>query len=807
MSAYKGLGDLIGGGGESRLDDMEPVAFDDSGLEGDIEIIENDDGTVTVMETGETERECEEIPEDLAFDANLAPYLSEQELADIGASVCRDVERDIEANAEWRATFNDGLKFLGFKPDDRDWLFKGASGAWDTKLLEAMIRFHAEIFGELFPADGPMRTKIIGIDNETLQAQASRVESWGNYYLTRVAREYYDDSEQMLNYVLLAGSAFRKVYICPILNRPVSKYITPNQCAMPYSATGIWDTPRFTHICDDLQPRDLKLMQLSGYYLDVMVSRDTDRDDDKDELDKVSGMSDTEDSTEGPYTVYETLCDYDLPRFEHLDEDGEPTGLPLPYTITVAPDGTVLRIQRAWDEEKASVDGLYVRKLNIAHYKFMPGFGPFGIGLIHCLGGSAEFRTKIKRMLHDGGVFANFPPTIRVKGMRMEHNTAGIAPGSNIEMDTGGIPINQAIQQLSVKEPSMMLKALYDDEASGADRLIGNMDISVGDGRQDAPVGTTMALLAAAKKPQTGVMKRLHRALTHELEMICALFGRWLPEAPYPYQVWGDQRTVMAADFNSGINPIPVSDPNMMSQTERMMRGEMITRLVGQLPPNAPPHVIEAARRMLVLMGVDQPEKLLPPGEAQAAPTDPVTENMNAAQGKPLQAFIEQNHDAHIAVHTPMSQASPALQAHITEHMAMKYKVAVENMLGFAFPAEGSGPQPADVQERIAMLAAQATEAYMAKMKAQEPPPPPSVEEVMVMDVEQKREKEKLRHEAAMAKFTQEDEMAALKYDNAAAERAVKMNIARMKTTASLVTDEEKLKSAARAEPKTPPVV
>lgn len=800
MSTFRNLGDMMGGADPISDDGEFIVAAHDEAPMGDI--VENEDGSITIMDSAPRDG-ATPIPTDLPFDANLAEYLTDDELADIGASVTTDVRQDIEANQEWRDTFNDGLKLLGFKPADRDWLFKGASGAWDTKLLEAMIRFHAEIFGELFPADGPMRTKIVGVDNETLAAQASRVESFGNYYLTRMAREYYDDSEQMLNYILLAGSAFRKVYICPILGRPVCKYITPNQVAMPYSATGIWDTPRFTHICDDLQPRDLKLMQMNGYYRDVEISRDTNPDDDnREQIDEVSGMTDTEYSDKGPYTVYETFLDYDLPRFEHIDpKTGEPSGLPLPYMMTVSPDGTVLRIQRAWDEAREKADGLYVRKVNVAHYKFMPGFGPFGIGLIHCLGGSAEFRTKIKRMLHDGGVFANFPPTIRVKGMRMEHNTAGIAPGSNIEMDTGGIPINQAIQQLSVKEPSLMLKALYDDEAGSADRLIGNMDISVGDGRQDAPVGTTMALLAAAKKPQTGVMKRLHRALTHELELLCELFGVWLPDTPYPYQVWGDQRSIMSVDFRSGINPIPVSDPNMMSQTERVMRGELLLKMAGQIPPDAPPYVVEAARRMLVLIGVDQPEKLLPNPAAVPMPLDPVTENMNVSQGKPLQAFIQQNHDAHIAVHTPMAQGNPAMMAHITEHMAMKYKLAVENALGFALPPE-SQPTTPEIQERVAMLAAKATEQYMAQQKAQQPPAPPSVEEIMAMDVQQKREKEQMRHDTEMAKFDQEDQMATLKYDNAAAERAIKLDISRMKTSAGLVTEEARLKAAKDSAPK-----
>ena len=788
MSSFTSISDMIGGALPNAPAVPDTAVDLPEFLQGEIEPL--DDGGVLIYEKVETGGDAP-IPEDLPFDANLAEYISEDELAKIGSDIIEKVKQDYESNREWRDTFNGGLKYLGFKPENRDWVFKGAAGSWDTKLTEAMIRFHAEIFSELFPADGPMKTKIIGQDNEQLRLQADRVANWSNYYLTRVAKEYYDDSDVMLNYVLLAGSAFRKAYICPILRRPVMKYITPNQVAIPYAATGIHDAPRFTHICDDLSERDLKIMQINGYYLDVDVSKTKLDEINTDDEDEVIGADDTRSQEDEPYTVCETMIDLDLKRFEHVDEEGEETGLPLPYKVSVAADGTVLRIERNWDEQKGANDGLYIKKLNIAHYKFMPGFGALGIGLIHCLLSSIDTRTKIKRMLQDGGVFSNFPPTIRIKGMRMEHNTAGLAPGTNMEMDTAGLPINQAIQQMAVKEPSQMLYQLGKDEGDSADRLIGNMDIAVGDGRQDAPVGTTMALLAAAKKPQTGVMRRLHRALTQELEMLYEMFGKWLPDMPYPYPVAGKEGAIMRSDFDGRVNPIPVSDPNMMSQTERVMRTETIMRIAAQIQPNSPPYMIEAARRMFTQMGVDDIEKLLPPLPQAAQPQDPVTENMAASLGAPLKAFIQQNHDAHIAVHTPMAEQNPALQAHIQEHHAMKYRLAIEKELGFPLPPEGAVQDP-EIQERIAMLAAAATQDYVDRLKAQQPKAPPSVEEIMMMDVQQKREKEMIRHQTKLEEFAQEDEMAKLKYDNAAAERSVKLDVAQLKTTAQLAIEKDK---------------
>lgn len=805
MSKYRKFEDVIGSGSMVEAGDDSSIVLPPDFLEDAMTMEPTEDGGVILYDPEPADRYTE-IPEDLPFDANLADYISDSELASIGADIKEKVEHDIDSGAEWRETFNNGLKLLGFKSEDRDWVFKGASGAWDTKLLEAFIRFHSEIFPELFPADGPAKTKIFGSETKELIEKAARIRTWMNFYLTKGAPEYYDDSDQMLNYVLLAGSAFRKKYICPILNRPVAKYMTPNEVAMPYGCTGIWDAERFTHIADNLSPRDLKLLQLGGFYRDVDISPSMNENTSisNDEIDEISGVTKSISRDDEPYRLYETILNYNLLGFEHKDENGEETGLPLPYKVTLdAGSGTILRIQRNWNPKKQQMAGVYERKMNISHFKFMAGFGPFGIGLINCLGSSTESRTKIKRMLTDSGVFSNFPPTIRVKGMRMEHNHAGLRPGENVELDTGGMPVNNAIQQMNVREPSQMLKLIHDDDGAAADRIIGNTDISVGDGRQDAPVGTTMALLQAAKKPQNGVMRRLHRALTHELEQFYELFSEWLPDGPYPYLVEGGQGIIMKGDFDGQVSPTPVSDPNMMSQTERMMRSEAIMKITASLPPNAPAYVIEAARRQFVQMNVENVEKLLPPLPAEMMPVDPVTENQAAMTGKPLKAFPEQNHDAHIAVHTPIVQGNPNMMAHIQEHQAMKYRLMIEQQLGFQLPPPGTPLSP-QVEQQVAILAAKATQNYMDAEKAKQPPPPPTMEQVMMADVEQKREKEKLRHQDAMAKIDAELKIQDIKSDDAAAGRAVQLQTTKLKTVANLAVETDKMRIQ-KKQPKTPP--
>ncbi len=779
--AYRPLQDTIGGNGLGAPMTADSIMMDMADSPPDMQVIDDEDGGATII-IQDKKPGSKAVPKDLPFDANLAEYIDENELRSIGSELKVMVQHDIESNEPWRDAFNRGLKFLGLTPEDRDWVFKGASGAWDTKLLEALIRLHAEIFAELFPSEGPAECKIIGEEMPQTVDQASRIKAWTNYYLTRVAKEYYDDSDQMLNYSIMAGSAFRKAYICPVLRRPVAKYLTPNNVAMSYNASSIYDAERFTHI-DDVTPRNMKLLQLDGFYRDVTLPKGNDSNTDisTEEVDKAAGLEDSNEYADKSYGIYETMLDYDLPNFEHED------GLPLPYKITIdSLSGEVLRIERNWREAKQQAEGVYERRLNVSHWKFMPGFGPFGLGIIQVLGGTVESRTKIKRMLHDSGVFSNFPPTIRVKGMRMEHNSAGLKPGENVELDTGGLPINSAVQQMSVREPSMMLKTIHDDDGQAADRLIGNLDIAVGDGRQDAPVGTTIALLQAAKKPQTGVMRRMHRALTHELENFFEMFGQWLPATPYPFPVAGAMMAIMNKDFSPTMMLTPVSDPNVMSQTERMLRSEQVMKVSMQVTPQSPPYQIEAARQMFANMKVSNIDKLLPPPVPVPQPVDPVTENMAMMIGKPAQAFLQQNHQAHIQVHQPLAETNPAVQAHIGEHQAFAYRLMVENALGFQLPPEGTPIDPM-VQERIAMLVAKATEVYMDEQKAKNPPPP-SMEEIMREDISAKREKATLQYKETMAKIDGEAELQKQKSDDAAAQRSAELEKAKLKAMTELST-------------------
>lgn len=794
MSAYRKIEDVTSSN-STRPDDEEIEVGIGTDAPADEHIIENEDGGVTIV--GTAVRGPQPIPDDLPFDANLALFIHEDELNRIGGDLRIKIQNDIASNAEWRDVFTKGLKFLGFTLEDRDSIFKGASGAWDSKLLEALIRFHAETFAELFPAKGPSDTEIVGLEDDDIRDRASRIKMWMNYYLTKEAKEFYDNSENMLNYSILSGSTFRKVYIDPILRRPTARFMSPLEVAMPYTASSIYDAERFTHI-SPLTQQDFNILKIQKFYLDVDISPSfmgSATDIDTTDVNIAAGK--TEDIPHGdePYDIYETMTDLNLAGFDHVDSKGEPTGIPIPYRVTLdANSGTILRIEKNWNPKKLAENGIYERNLNVSHWKFMPGFGPFGIGLIHCLGGISDTRTKSKRMLLDGGVFSNFPPTIRVKGMRMEHNHAGLSPGENVEIDTGGLPINNAIQQMNVKEPSNMLYQLFTDDGGAADRLIGNMDITIGEGRQDAPVGTTLALLEAAKKPQTGVLRRYHRALGHELQIFYDLFGLWLPETPYPFLVPGNKIVIMKTDFDGRVGVVPVSDPNNMSQQQRIMQSETVRNIVTQIPPTAPAYQIEAARRQLANMNVANIEKLLPPLPQAMMPTDPVTENQNAMTGKPVQAFIGQNHDAHIMVHGPLAESVPAMQAHIQEHNALKYRALVEQTIGMPLPPSEQ-QMPPEIANRIAMLAAAATKKYLDEQKAANPPQP-TMEQIMVMDIEQKREKENLRHADAMARIESDEKIAMLESDDDAAVRAKDMTIAKLKAGVNLSVEMDKNRAA-----------
>ena len=641
--------------------------------------------------------------------ANLAEYMQSSDLSSLGAVLLAGVKDDQESRGEWESTMTTGMKLLGLSFEERTTPFAGACAVFDPLMAEAIIRFQAVARGELMPAAGPVKTEIIGIETPELKDQASRVAAFMNLYLTQLAPEYYDDFDQMLMWLGLVGSTFKKVYQDPVLGRPVSRFITPANFIVAYGTTDLTTSQRFCHIAP-MTRKQLRQAQLAGQYLDEKIGdpqQGTGSDDIlKSEVDDTQGVRPGAEGSE-EYRIYEVYADLDLKGFE---ED-----VPCPYIVSIDENSTrVLSVRRNWREG----DQTYARINRFVHYKLMPGFGFYGIGYAHLLGNSAKAATTITRQLVDAGTLANFPGGLRVKGMRMEDNNLGIGPTEFREIDTGGLPIEQAIKMMPYKEPSQTLMELGNGIRENARNLANTAEIAVGDGRQDAPVGTTIALMEAATRVQSAEMKRSHTALGMELKMIAGLFGQYLPDEPYPFPVRGGKSAIMRADFSNNIDVIPVSDPNISSSSQRMMRAQALLSSATQQPNIHDMRV--AYENLYTEMGVDPNliAKMLPPAKAEPVPLDPLTENQNALMQMPLKAGLTQDHDAHIAAHAPIAGDNPPLQAHINEHLALKMRVQVEQMIGQPLPPPGT-PMSPEVENQIAVLVAQAMQVLAPQYKTE----------------------------------------------------------------------------------------
>lgn len=657
-----------------------------------------------------------DAPEATEHNANLAEYMQASDVNSLGALLLDGVKADKTSRGEWETTMQTGMKLLGLSFEDRTTPFAGACGVFDPLMAEAVIRFQAVARGELMPAAGPVKTEIIGIETQELRDQASRVSAFMNLYLTQLAPEYYDDFDQMLMWLGLVGSTFKKIYQDPVLGRPVSRFITPDNFITAYGTTDLTTAQRFCHIAP-MTKRQLRLAQISGQYLDIPLGDPVLPNNSQDvltaEVDDTQGVQPGAEGTE-EYRIYEVYADLDLRGFER------PDGVPCPYIVSIDENSTkVLAVRRNWREG----DETCARINRFVHYKLMPGFGFYGIGYAHLLGNSAKAATTITRQLVDAGTLANFPGGLRVKGMRMEDNNLGIGPCEFKEIDTGGLPIDQAIKMMPYKEPSIVLKELGDGIRENARNLANTAEIAVGEGRQDAPVGTTMALMEAATRVQSAEMKRCHKSLGAELKMIADLFGQYLPEEPYPFPVRGGESAIMRADFSNNIDVVPVSDPNISSSSQRMMRAQGVLSSAQQ-DPNGHHDMRAAFENFYIEMGLDPNliAKLLPAPRAQPVPLDPLTENQNALMQMPLKAGLEQDHDAHIAAHAPIAGDNPSLQAHINEHMALKMRVQVQQLTG-PLPPPGQ-PLPPEMENQMAVAIAQAMQVLSPQYKSEPPEDP-----------------------------------------------------------------------------------
>ena len=634
-----------------------------------IDIVEEDDGGVTVDFDPQAE-----AGDEGDFGRNLAEDLDNGELGATASDLMAQYDSAKESRGDWEQEYSKGLELLGFNYQERTQPFKGATGVTHPLLAEAATQFQAQAFNELLPAEGPVRTQVMGELTKEKQAQSKRVKDFMNYYLMNEAEEYTPEFDQMLFYLPLAGSTFKKVYFDSNLDRVVSKFVPAENLVVPYDASDLETSPFVAQIIR-MPWNDVRKMQVSGFYRDIPLHASTAKQDDIAEVeDKISGTSAS--MIDYDITLLEFHVDLDLPGYEDIGEDGEETGIRLPYLVTICEDtGDVLSIRRNYreDDPKRTKIGYFV------HYKFLPGFGFYGLGLIHTIGGLSRTATAALRQLIDAGTLSNLPAGFKARGLRIRDNDEPLQPGEFRDVDSPGGAIRDSLMPLPFKGPDGTLFQLLGFVVQAGQRFATITDLKVGDGNQQAAVGTTIAMMEQGARVMSAVHKRMHYAMRREFKLLARVMKESLPQE-YPYTVAGADQTIMAQDFDDRVDVIPVSDPNIFSQAQRIALAQAQLQLATQAPEMH--DMYEAMHRMYEALGVRDIDKILKPQEEQeAAPKDPATENIDALNQVQMQAFEGQNHDAHIMSHLVfgasgiVAQApmiAVALQKHIMDHVRLK---------------------------------------------------------------------------------------------------------------------------------------
>ena len=671
----------------------------------------------------ELTEETEGTAED--FDANLAEFMDDSVLDSLGKDLVEDFDKDVGDRKDWIQTYVDGLKLLGLKYEDRTEPWQGACGVFHPMLTESVVRFQSESMMETFPAMGPVKTQIVGAIDLMREEAAARVRDDMNYQLTEVMTEYRAEHEKLLWSLPLAGSAFKKVYYDPAKGRQVATFIPAEDIVVPYGASNLEDAERVTHVMRKTK-NELTKLQHAGFY------RDCDLGDPVVELDDIekqkaeeNGMSAIQDDR---YRVLEMHVMLDLEGFEDKDEDGEETGIALPYVVTVEKGtGKVLAIRRNWYEE----DTLMLKRQHFVHYQYIPGFGFYGYGLIHLIGGYAKSATMLIRQLVDAGTLSNLPGGLKSRGLRIKGDDTPIQPGEFRDVDVPSGSIRDNILPLPYKEPSQVLFTLFNQIVQEGRAFASSGDMSVSDMSSQAPVGTTLALLERTLKVMSAVQARLHFAMKQEFKLLKVIIADYCPEE-YNYEPEKGDRQVRKSDYDM-VDVIPVSDPNAATMAQKVVQYQAVLQLAQTAPQLYDLPLLH--RQMIEVLGVKNAAKLVPVDE-DAVPTDPVQENQNLLTGKPVKAFMEQNHQAHIAVHqaamqdpkimqivgqNPQAQAiMAAAMAHINEHVAFEYRRQVEQAMGMVLPGEDQQKHLTSEQaDQIAMMAAQASQQLLQKNQAE----------------------------------------------------------------------------------------
>tara|TARA_Y100000592_G_scaffold34438_1_gene54755 strand:+ start:221 stop:2638 length:2418 start_codon:yes stop_codon:yes gene_type:complete len=635
---------------------------------GEIEISPTEDGGVEVDFEPQ-----DEMMEDGGFYANLAEQLPARELGRIASEIMEEFDANKASRQEWEDAYADGLELLGFNYEERTQPFRGSSGVTHPLLAEAATQFQAQAFNELLPASGPVRTTVIGDNSKDKEAQARRVRQFMNYYITNVMEDYTPDMDQMLFYLPLAGSTFKKVYFDESLGRAVSKFVPAENLVVPYETADLDSCPNITQVVR-MPLNDLRKNQVSGFYLDVPVTPGEGKSDSvTEEIQRIDGV--TPSQIDYDATLLECHVDLDLEGFEEVDSEGEMTGIKIPYIVTISYDtGEILAIRRNYAEG----DELRKKIQYFVHYKFLPGFAFYGLGLIHTIGGLSRTATSALRQLIDAGTLSNLPAGFKARGLRIRDDDDPLQPGEFRDVDAPGGAIRDSLMPLPFKGPDATLFNLLGFVVEAGQRFATITDLKVGDGNQGAAVGTTIAMLEQGSRVMSAIHKRLHYAMRLEFKILARVMGESLPQQ-YPYSVEGEDASIMASDFDERVDVVPISDPNVFSQAQRIVMAQTKLQLAGAAPEIH--NMYEVYRDMYDALGVKDVDRIMKaPPEDEMGPTDPAQENIDALDMGQLQAFTGQNHQAHIISHlvfgsTPMVAGMPAvamaLQKHIMEHVKL----------------------------------------------------------------------------------------------------------------------------------------
>jgi hypothetical protein len=678
-------------------------------IEIEIEIEADDDGLEVEIEAKEA-----------TFEENLASEIDQGELLKVSDEVLDLIKVDLDSRKEWEKTYAEGIKLLGLKMEERTEPWDGACGVFHPLLSEAVVRFQSETIISTFPASGPVKTQIIGKVTPDKSQAASRVQEDMNYQLTEKMPEYRSEHERLLWSLPITGSAFKKVYFDPSLNRQVAMFVPAEDIIVPYGASDLQSSPRITHRMRKTENEIRKLMS-QGFYLDIDLP---DPEEIRTEIEKrqneETGISAIKDER---FTIYEVHCELDLPGFEDT-KDGHTTQIALPYVITMLSSGEVLAIRRNYIEE----DPVKQKRMHFVHYIYIPGYGFYGFGLIHLVGGFAESATSLLRQLVDAGTLSNLPGGFKSKDLRVKGDDTPIAPGEWRDVDVTGMTIKDSIIPLPYKEPSATLFNLMNTIVEEGRRFASVADLKIADMSGQTPVGTTLAILERTLKVQSAVQARVHVAMRHEFKLLASIVRDYTPPI-YNYETEGGPLAKMS-DYDM-VEVIPVSDPNASTMAQKVVQYQAALQLAQGAPDIYDLPLLH--RQMLEVLGIKEVDKIVPL-EDDFKPQDPVAENMNILNSKPVKAFLYQDHEAHMQVHMNMAQdpkilqlvgQSPnaqaiqaAMQAHIAEHLAFQYRIEIEKMLGVPLPPEDE-PLPEDIEVELSRAVAMASDKLLQKDQAE----------------------------------------------------------------------------------------